>query len=224
MLLIFSISLFILVTCSFLALIESTIVYTDELKLNYLLSKNKDTFTDRKKKILKKIIFKKEKYISSVAIISTCVNIVGSGFIGALVARYLDSSQATFFMIGYVYFMLIFSKIAPKVIAVDKFEFFLDWFAYFINVVYYFTTPILIFTLFWIKIFKFRTKKTALSIKELKSIIHYYTEKGTIHSMEETMIDQLLSIKKKTISDMIQGREELLKLNYGSNLRNTVLK
>lgn len=211
------ISFFIIVACSFLSLLESSIVFTDELKVQYMLNKNKEKYNDRKKEIIKKIIFKKDNYISSIAIISTAVNILGSSIVGAMTAQYLSTQETLIFMAAFIYSMLIFSKILPKIIAVGKFEFFLDWFAYFVNIVYYFTTPILIFTLFWIKLFK--PKQNPISIKELQSIIHYYTEKGAIHSMEETMIEQLLSIKKKNISDLIKNKDPILKLNYKSKIK-----
>ncbi len=182
-----------------------------------MLNKNKEKYNDRKKEIIKKIIFKKDNYISSIAIISTAVNILGSSIVGAMTAQYLSTQETLIFMAAFIYSMLIFSKILPKIIAVGKFEFFLDWFAYFVNIVYYFTTPILIFTLFWIKLFK--PKQNPISIKELQSIIHYYTEKGAIHSMEETMIEQLLSIKKKNISDLIKNKDPILKLNYKSKIK-----
>ena len=94
---------------------------------------------------------------------------------------------------------------------------FLKWFPYFIVFIYYFTLPVLWTTLIWFKLFK--PKEQALSIKELKSIIHYYTEKGTIHSMEEEMIAQLLSIKKKTVKDILVKKDIPLKLNHSSKIK-----
>jgi CBS domain containing-hemolysin-like protein len=211
------ISTCILFICSFLSLLESSIIYTDELKTNYLLSKHKDTFSDSKKELIKKIIFKKDQYVSALAIISTGTNIVGSGLVGALTAKNLNSDETLIFMISFVYFMLIFSKILPKLIAIDKFDFFLNKFAYLINIIYYLTTPILLFTMFWIKLFK--PKKQSISSKELKTIIHYYTEKGAIHSMEEDMIDKLLSIKKTTVADILKDKEPVLKLDYKRKIK-----
>ena len=48
------ISFFIIVACSFLSLLESSIVFTDELKVQYMLNKNKEKYNDRKKEIIKK--------------------------------------------------------------------------------------------------------------------------------------------------------------------------
>jgi CBS domain containing-hemolysin-like protein len=217
MLSILIISSIILLSSSFMALLESSILVTDELKLSYLIQKNKDKFSERKKKIIQNIILKKDRYLSSMAFISTSVNVIGSGIIGALVSNTLGAQETTIFTACYIYFILVFQRILPKVIAVEKFSFFLNWFAYLINIFYYITTPILIVTSFWIKIFK--PKKNKLSIRELKSIIHYYTEKGAIHSMEESMIDQLLSIKKKTVADLIKNNEPIIKLNYSSKLK-----
>lgn len=207
----------ILFICSFLSLLESSIIYTDELKTSYILNKYKDTFSDRKKEIIKKIIFKKEQYISSLATISTCTSILGSGLVGVLTSKYLSSDETLIFMALFAYFMLVFSKILPKLIAIEKFDFLLNKFAYLINITYYLTAPILLLIMFWVKIFK--PKKKSISSKELRTIIHYYTEKGAIHSMEEDMIDKLLSIKKTTVADILKDKEPVLKLDYKRKIK-----
>ena len=204
MLLLILTSFAVVLVSSLVALFESSIIYTDEIKLQYFLEKSKAK--ERKAKTLKSIIENKEKYISSLAIFSTTANVLGSTIIGAMASRQFHGISLMIFMGIILYCMLVFSKILPKVIAISKYDSILLKSYIIIRIAKILASPLLIFTLFWFKIFKSETKR--MSIGELKIIIDHFSKQDSFSKKEGLMLDNILSLKNKTILDIIDKKNE----------------
>lgn len=210
MIILFLSAFLVVFVSGFVALFESAIVYTDEVKLQYVLQKSQAK--ERTSKTLKNIINNKDKYLSSLAIVGTMTNILGSSIIGALAAKTLSGTSLTIFVGTMLYFMLVFSKILPKVIAVSKYDVILLNFFWIIRIAKLLTSPLLIFTLFWFKVFKPENKR--MSVKELQLIINHFAKHESLTQTEGRMLDNILSLKKKTVEDILNNKNhELIILN-----------
>jgi Mg2+/Co2+ transporter CorB len=189
---------------SLFALIESSILITDDIKLQLLLNRN--DVKDKTKKRIEKIILKKDKYLTAMGISSTFVTIIGSSMVGIMSSKYLTHAQTILFTIGLTYFMLVFAKTLPKIIASYAYERILirwSWVAR----TFYFTNYILILlTLVWIKILRL-DKQRQMSINELKMIIKYYRQNGIIEKTEQKLLEKIFNVKQNLISDVMDKFE-----------------
>jgi CBS domain containing-hemolysin-like protein len=209
-------SIVVLLSSTF-ALMESAIVFTDDIKLQYLLRKT--STSDKKKEMIAQVINQKDKYMSSLAIIGTTINITSSSFLSVLASKTLSGNGFMIYMGCLIYFMLVFQKILPKIIAIKHYEAVIIKSIYFVRFIKLITTPFLIFTLMWVKLVK-GDKKRKMSLSELKSVINYFSQNGIVDKEEEKMMDNILSIKNKKVEDILNLRnEDLITLDFNRKIK-----
>lgn len=214
-------SLVIALLSAFCSLSEASIVALTEFHIQDLFEKkNKKGFS------LKKIIQNKPKYLSSIIMLNTIVNIGGSMYIGSIAIQMFDAKDYFYFLLSLTIIMLLFSEIKPKVYAAKNP-------ALIIKIIY---KPILFCA--WILtpvvntvngFLNNNSKEDELSIAELNYFVSNAAETGLIKKDEASIIRNVMDIRKKTsdmflkdgsicffhVDDLIMDKkDELLDLNY----------
>ncbi len=188
---------------SLLALTEASISITDEIKLKQIMKKDL-----KNKNSIKIIIEDKRDYIATLTLISSTLNIVGSTLVGVKAkSTFGYSSTETFlFTMGLTYFILVFSRILPKIVALNDYENVLQKTAFIVRVVRFFMTPFLFLVTFWSKIVD--DNREEANINDLKSTVDYYSEKGVLNEEQSKLVFQIFSMKEKTIDKYIDIKDE----------------
>lgn len=188
---------------SMLALTEASISIVDEIKLKQLLKKDL-----KNKNSIKIIIEDKRDYIATLTLISSTLNIVGSTLVGvkAKSAFGYSSTETFLFTMGLTYFILVFSRILPKIVAINDYENVLQKTALIVRVVRFLMTPFLFLVTFWSKIVE--DNRGEANINDLKSTVDYYSEKGVLNEEQSKLVFQIFSMKEKTIDNYIEIKDE----------------
>ena len=142
MLLVVVVAALIVLLTAALSVIESAIIYVDELRLSTIL-RNKPKHRDD----IKYIIRRKDRHLSSMVVLITLISIAGSSVIGAIAARTFDDLGLAIFTALLTYCMLVFAKILPKLYAMQVADKVLDRTAPFVRFVAFLLRPVIRFTL-----------------------------------------------------------------------------
>lgn len=193
----------VVLCASLLALTESSISIVDEIKLKQIMKKDL-----KNKNSIKIIIEDKRDYIATLTLISSTLNIVGSTLVGvkAKSAFGYSSTETFLFTMGLTYFILVFSRILPKIVAINDYENVLQKTALIVRVVRFLMTPFLFLVTFWSKIVE--DNRDEANINDLKSTVDYYSEKGVLNEEQSKLVFQIFSMKEKTINKYIEIKDE----------------
>lgn len=199
--------LFILFAClivaatAFLSLLEASVVAVDELRLVTLLYNSPDN-----KQAINKVFHKKREHLSAIVLLSTLVSISGSTFLGALGAREFSDIRLAIFTALLAYFMLVFAKVLPKLLAVQIAGQVVARCAPLIHLIYNVTRPVLLLALVWTRLLP-RPAEEARSSDELRSIIKHYNKRGVIGKRQRKFAEAVLTSHRKTLEELV-GRSQ----------------
>lgn len=196
MLLVVAVATLIVLLTAALSVIESAIIYVDEIRLSTIL-RNKPEHRDD----IKYIIRRKDQHLSSMVVLITLISIAGSSAIGAIAARQFDDLGLAIFTALLTYCMLVFAKILPKLYAVQVAEQVLDFSAPFVRMVAFLLRPVIRFTLVWTRIFGIKEPRKP-TLEELKGIIRHYNKTGIIAKEERRVLEQALTVNQVTLADL----------------------
>ena len=184
--LLISVAALIVILTGILSVIESAIIYVDELRLTTILRKRPKYADD-----IKYVIRNKHSHLSSMVVLITLVSISGSSMIGAMAARQLDDLWLAVFTGVLTYCMLVFAKILPKLFAVQMAESILNRSARFVRITCVVLKPLLRLTLIWVKLLKISPASDPTR-EELKSILKHFNKSGVIDREERKLAELAL--------------------------------
>ena len=84
-------SITIIILSALFAMIESSIMVTDDIKYQIMLNRN--DISDKAKKRITKIMEKKDKHITAMTVSIAFTSISGSSLLGAMAAKYLTQQH-----------------------------------------------------------------------------------------------------------------------------------
>jgi len=203
-------SIIIIILSSLFALVESAIMIMDDIKFHLFI--NRSDIKDKIKNRVQKIMNKKDKHVTAMVVSITFTSILGSSLLGALSAKYLSKEHVIIFTISLTYFMLVFARTLPKIIASYDYEKILIKWYWIARLSYFINYPFILLTLMWVKIFKLESKRQ-MSLNELKMIIKHYRKNGIIDKAEQKMLEKIFVIKQAKISDVVE-KIETITLDY----------
>ncbi len=203
-------SIIIIILSSLFALVESAIMIMDDIKFHLFI--NRSDIKDKIKNRVQKIMNKKDKHVTAMVVSITFTSILGSSLLGALSAKYLSKEHVIIFTISLTYFMLVFARTLPKIIASYDYEKILIKWSWIARLSYFINYPFILLTLMWVKIFKLESKRQ-MSLNELKMIIKHYRKNGIIDKAEQKMLEKIFVIKQAKISDVVE-KIETITLDY----------
>ena len=190
---------------SFCSLAEASIVALTEFQVKTI---EKKSPTLAKK--LKKIIDNKPKYLSSIIMFNTVVNIGGSMFVGSIATSLYNDEQYFTFVFSMTLLMLLFSEIKPKVFAAKN----PDKVIKVINVPVIFTTWLLTPIVNAVNGFLNNNQNgdDEIDIEELNHFVITARETGLIKKDEATIIRNIVDLRTQT-SDIIVKDESITMMN-----------
>ncbi|MGI9281692.1 MAG: CNNM domain-containing protein [Endozoicomonas sp.] len=194
MLLVVAVACLIVAFTAILSIIESAIIYVDDLRLATILRNKPENKDD-----IKYIIKNKEAHLSSMVMLITLISISGSSLIGAIAARHFNDTGLAIFTALLTYCMLVFAKILPKLFAVQMAAPVLNHSARFVRVICFLLRPLLKMTLVWARLFRIE-KAQEPSRDELKGIIRHFNKSGVIEREERKMAELALKMNQKTLA------------------------
>ncbi|MGY0216868.1 CNNM domain-containing protein [Endozoicomonadaceae bacterium StTr2] len=178
------------------SVIESAIIYIDELRLAYILQHKPTNESD-----IRYVIHHKDAHLSSIVILITLISIAGSSAIGAMAGSLFEETGLAVFTGLLTYGMLVFAKVLPKLIAVQFADRIMIASAGSVRKICFLLKPLLWFTLIWARLFKKRNR-SKLSRSELKFILKHFGKSGVIGKKERKMAQQVLDLDQRTISEI----------------------
>lgn len=202
MLLVVAVAAAIVVLTAILSLIESAIIYVDDLRLATILRRKPANSED-----IKYVIRRKDTHLSSMVVLITLISISGSSLIGAIAAQQMDDLGVALFTALLTYCMLVFAKILPKLFAAQLAEPILSRTARFVRVVCFVLRPVLKMTLVWVRFFSIQTANEPTR-DELRGIIKHYNKSGVIDRAERKFAEQALQVNQTTVASLTS--EEVL--------------
>lgn len=207
---ILAIASFVNLGLSFLfALIETSLIITDDIKIKIMINKTKN---EKIKQRLIKILEKRDKHGAALSVVITLTNVTGSSALGSLALFYLPTHYVLFYTLIITYLMLVFARTVPKIYARKVNEKVLFKFSWLIRGIYIFSVPILAFTLIWVKIFGLSSNKKKLSITDLRGIIEVYKDSGVLAKQEHNILESVFSVKEQLVENFIQKDKEIFTL------------
>ncbi|AMO57919.1 hypothetical protein GZ77_12435 [Endozoicomonas montiporae] len=198
MLLVVVVAALIVLLTAALSVIESAIIYVDDLRLATILRNNPKNRDD-----IKYVIRQKDRHLSSMVVLITLISIAGSSVIGAIAARQFDDLGLAIFTALLTYCMLVFAKILPKLYAVQVADRVLDHTAPFVRFVAFLLRPVIRFTLIWTRLFGIQENRKP-TLDELKGIIRHYGKTGIIAREERKVLEQALTSNHTTLANLLE--------------------
>ena len=197
----------VIATTSFLSLLEASVVAVDELRLVTLLYNSPDN-----KQAINKVFEKKREHLSAIVLLSTLISIAGSTFLGAMAARDLSDLWLAIFTTLLAYFMLVFAKVLPKLLAVQIAGQVVGRCAPLIHGIYTITRPVLLLALVWTRLLPKPVEQTR-SRDELRSIIKHYGKRGVIGKKQRKFAEAVLTSDQKQLSQLVEHSQPVICLN-----------
>lgn len=197
----------VIATTSFLSLLEASVVAVDELRLVTLLYNSPDN-----KQAINKVFEKKREHLSAIVLLSTLISIAGSTFLGAMAARELSDLWLAIFTTLLAYFMLVFAKVLPKLLAVQIAGQVVGRCAPLIHGIYTITRPVLLLALVWTRLLPKPVEQTR-SRDELRSIIKHYGKRGVIGKKQRKFAEAVLTSDQKQLSQLVEHSQPVICLN-----------
>lgn len=191
------------------SLIETSLIITDDIRMRIMINKAKN---EKIKNRLIKILEKRDKHGAALSVVITLTNVTGSSVLGSLALFYLPAHYVLAYTLIITYLMLVFARTIPKIYARKVNEKALSSFSWLIRSVYFFSIPILAFTLIWVKIFRLSSSKKKLSITDLRGIIEVYKDSGVLAKQEHNILESVFSVKEQLIENFIQKDKEIYTL------------
>ena len=125
--------------------------------------------------------------------------------VGAMAAKSLNGVGLAVFAGLLTYFMLVFAKLLPKLLAVQISGRILEVLAPTIKIICMVLKPLLWGTLIWIKMFRLK-RNDKITRDDLKSIIQHYNKNGVIGREESFIVEHALNIHDRKLADLLIDR------------------
>jgi len=207
-------SILVVIVSGLFALVESSIIVMDDIKLHIFM--NRSDVKEKTKKRISKIMEKKDWHITAMVVAITFSSILGSSLLGALSAKYLSGNHVIIFTGVLTYFMLVFARTLPKIVANYSYEKILIKLSWIARGSYFINYPFILLTYMWVKIFKLASKRQ-MSLNELKMIIKHYRKNGIIDKAEQKMLEKIFSIKQEKVHEVVEMIEPVI-MNYSDSV------
>ncbi|MDD7804844.1 MAG: CNNM domain-containing protein [Endozoicomonas sp. (ex Botrylloides leachii)] len=204
MLLVVVVAVCIILITGFFSMLEAVIISIDDLRLARILRKN-----PLREKDIKYVIHNKSDHLSSIVLITTIISIAGSSMVGALAAGHLDNLTLTLFTGLLTYFMLVFAKVLPKLVAVQIAPQVLEALAPVVRIACRLLKPLLWCVMLWSRMLRFK-RADKITRDDLRSIIKYYSKSGVIGREESFIAEHALNIHNRRLTDLLADQGPMI--------------
>ncbi|MBT8762392.1 HlyC/CorC family transporter [Desulfohalobiaceae bacterium Ax17] len=147
-----------------------------------------------------------EQPITAILTLNTIANTAGAAVAGAAAAEVFGQENLFYFSIFFTLFILIFSEIIPKTIGVVYNEKLAPVFAKPLLYLVLFLKPVINLCRFLVKFIEKKKVTPPVSEEDLLAVISLTRKSGAIKPYEEQSIQNILSLDKKTVKDIMTPR------------------
>ena len=147
-----------------------------------------------------------EQPITAILTLNTIANTAGAAVAGAAAAEVFGQENLVYFSIFFTLFILIFSEIIPKTIGVVYNEKLAPIFASPLVYLVVFLKPIIKLCRFLVKFIEKKKVTPPVSEEDLLAVISLTRQSGAIKPYEEQSMQNILSLDKKTVKDIMTPR------------------
>ena len=204
MLLVVAVAVGIILVTGFLSMLEAVIISVDDLKLARILHRHPSHEKD-----IKYVIRNKSVHLSSTVLLTTLISIAGSSMVGALAATHFGSIGLAVFTGLLTYFMLVFAKVLPKLIAVQVADRVLEALAPTVRISCRLLKPLLWCVMIWSRMLRLK-RSDKITRDDLRGIIKYYSKNGVINREESFIAEHALDIHNRRLSDLLPDRGPMI--------------
>ena len=141
----------------------------------------------------------------------------GSAFIGTLSAHVFSPIGLVLFTAGLTYFMLVFAKMLPKIMAVQLAEQVVVRRAPLIRFLRETVKPVLWLALIWVRVLPLKKGHT-VSRDDLHSIIRHYNKRGVIGRSERKLAERVLATEQQTLAKLFSEQSSQLSLTSDTRI------
>ena len=147
-----------------------------------------------------------EQPITAILTLNTIANTAGAAVAGAAAAEVFGEHSLVYFSAFFTLFILIFSEIIPKTIGVVYNESLAPLFARPLLFLVVLLKPVIILCRFLVKFIEKKKVTPPVSEEDLLAVISLTRKSGAIKAYEEESIQNILSLDKKTVKDIMTPR------------------
>jgi CBS domain containing-hemolysin-like protein len=192
--------LFVLATSNFLSLSEASVTSLSTMKASVL---RKQYPGSKAAEALEVVVRDKNRYLSTIIILNTLVNVGGSSLIGAVSGAVLSSVWVGVLSVGFTLCILYGAEMAPKLYAAQNPERVGLWVARPLKLLSVMITPMLWLSRWICRPFVGNTKTSVITLTELKYVMKAAEEEGVIQREDTDLIRNIFSVSEKTVSDIM---------------------
>ncbi|WP_095210276.1 CNNM domain-containing protein [Endozoicomonas ascidiicola] len=196
MMMLMALAALLLIVTAFLTLLESILIYVDDVRLAGILSARPP-----RQQLLKEIVQNKQSYLSSMVLLINLISIGGSAIIGGVAAKYLTDSYLVMFSMLLTYVMLVFAKMLPKLLGPQLASKTLPKASLFLRIIYIGVAPLRWVTMIWARLFKVKDPQ-GLSIHELKYILRQLNHDGVMRKDTRRALEYVLASESRAIGEL----------------------
>jgi len=192
--------LFVLATSNFLSLSEASVTSLSTMKVSVLRKQHPGS---KAAEALETVVKDKNRYLSTIIILNTLVNVGGSSLIGAVSGAVLASVWVGVLSVGFTLCILYGAEMAPKLYAAQNPERVGLWVARPLKTLSVMIAPMLWLSRWICRPFVRTAKTQAITLTDLKYVMKAAEDEGIIHREETDLIRNIFSVSEKTVSDIM---------------------
>lgn len=153
------------------------------------------------------------KPIAAILILNTIANTAGASLAGAIVSDVYGDSSLVIFSIIFTLLILYVSEIIPKQIGVTYSRQVAPLVAFPLSLLIRFLSPLIIISEIMARAIQGKNNESRISQEEVVSMAEIGTEDGVLHSLEGSIIRNLVGLDKMTVADIMTPRVVVFRLS-----------
>ncbi|MDD2942693.1 MAG: hemolysin family protein [bacterium] len=158
------------------------------------------------------------KPIAAILILNTIANTAGASLAGAIVSDVYGDSSLVIFSIFFTLLILYASEIIPKQIGVTYSRQVAPLTAFPLSLLIRFLSPLIVISEFMARAIQGKNNESRISQEEVVSMAEIGTEEGVLHSLEGSIIRNLVGLDKMTVADIMTPRVVVFRLEDSTKL------
>jgi CBS domain containing-hemolysin-like protein len=207
------VELFFVVACamviSFICSIFEAVLYSVPLRHVETLVRQKKSSA----RIFKELRRNVEKPIAAILTLNTIANTAGAAIAGSLASLVLGREWLGYFSALLTVAILLFSEVTPKTLGVVYGKSLLPLVAFPLKGLVWITKPVIWVLNFITRFIGRHRPEESISLEELRTMARLSLHAGGIKEYQESVIDNILSLDKRTVKDVMTPRTVIFSLS-----------
>ena len=218
------IQLIVAVSCAILisagcSLLESVLYSVPARKIEAMVQAGKSGG-----RIFKGMREKVDRPIAAILSLNTIAHTAGAAIAGSAATVVFGHERLIYFSVLFTLAVLLFSEIIPKTAGVAYGRSLVPFVAYSLKGLVWFMSPVIWLSSLVTRMIARDKTEEAITADEIRVMAHLGLQKGSIRPYQEKIIKRILTLEKKTVSDVMTPRTVVFSLNEHLTLREALKK